>query len=62
MWGKEVNLTVDLDGGILSDLLQNIYAEGSTVTLSSPTKPGYDFNGWQVVSGNVITIGNQNTK
>ena len=67
MWGKAINLTVDLDGGILSDSLQSVYAEGSEVILPSPTKTDYVFTGWKVVSGNgvlsgnVITIGNQNT-
>ncbi len=58
MWGKEVNLTVDLDGGILSDSLQSVYAEGSEVTLPSPTKTDYVFTGWKVVSGNAIISGN----
>ena len=57
MWGKEVNLTVDLDGGILSDSLQSVYAEGSEVTLPSPTKTDYVFTGWKVVSGNAIISG-----
>ena len=57
MWGKEVNLTVDLNGGILSDSLQSVYAEGSEVTLPSPTKTDYVFTGWKVVSGNAIISG-----
>ena len=57
MWGKEVNLTVDLDGGILSDSLQSVYAEGSEVTLPSPTKTDYVSTGWKVVSGNAIISG-----
>lgn len=58
MWSKEVNLTVDLDGGILSDSLQNIYAEGSTVALPSPTKTDYVFAGWKVINGNAVISGN----
>ena len=57
MWGKEVNLTVDLDGGILSDSLHSVYAEGSEVILPSPTKTDYVFTGWKVVSGNAIISG-----
>ena len=57
MWGKAINLTVDLDGGILSDSLQSVYAEGSEVTLPSPTKTDYVFTGWKVVSGNAIISG-----
>ena len=58
MWGKEVNLTVELDGGILSDSLHSVYAEGSEVILPSPTKTDYVFTGWKVVSGNAIISGN----
>lgn len=58
MWGKSVNLTVDLDGGILSDSLHSVYAEGSEVILPSPTKPDYVFTGWKVINGNAVISGN----
>ena len=58
MWGKEVNLTVDLDGGILSSSLHSVYAEGSEVTLPSPTKTDYVFTGWKVINGNAVISGN----
>ena len=58
IWGKALNLTVDLDGGILSDSLQNIYAEGSTVTLPIPTKTDYVFTGWEVINGNAVISAN----
>ena len=57
MWGKSVNLTVDLDGGILSDSLHSVYAEGSEVILPSPTKTDYVFTGWKVISGNAVISG-----
>ena len=62
------NLIIDFDGGDTSGDVSGTYAINTKVTLPSPTKPGYDFNGWQVISGNgvlsgnVITIGNQDTK
>lgn len=57
MWGKSVNLTVELDGGILSDSLHSVYAEGSEVILPSPTKTDYVFTGWKVISGNAVISG-----
>lgn len=60
-WKKEKSeLVVDLDGGTANDK-SNIYDVNQTVTLNIPTKDGYDFQGWQLVSGNSIISGNNVT-
>ncbi len=59
MWSKLVNLTVDLDGGILNDSLQNVYKEGSTIILPIPSKSDYAFTGWKVVDGNAVISGDK---
>ncbi len=48
------NLIFDLDGGIC-DNLPTTYEEGKELVLSTPTKDGYDFLGWEY-NGTVITV------
>ena len=68
-WGiKElVKLTLDLDGGSLSNKPETEYLQGTNITLENPTKAGYTFTGWEVtegnsvVSGSTLTMGTQET-
>lgn len=48
------NLIFDLDGGIC-DNLPTTYEEGKELVLSTPTKDGYVFLGWEY-NGTVITV------
>lgn len=46
----------ELDGGYG---VAPIYARyGDTVEIGTPTKPGYQFNGWKDANGNAVTIPN----
>ena len=60
---SEKNVTIDLDGGFTTQSLSNFIAK--KVKLVEPTKTGYIFDGWEILSGetsidenNIITIGN----
>ena len=66
---SNVTLSIDLDGGTSTDILEKSLGKQSIVKLSTPTKAGNDFAGWQVVSGDgvinndsTITVGNVDTK
>ena len=59
-----VLLTVNLDNGTIATDYNGIYAPNTELTLEEPTRLGYEFIGWELVSGdaiinaNKITIGN----
>ena len=57
---NEQKLNIDLDGGTGNNQAGN-YMVGSNVTLLVPTKEGYDFSGWELISGNSILSGNSIT-
>ena len=66
---SNVTLNIDLDGGESSDTLERSLGKKTNVKLSTPTKPGCDFDGWELVSGDGIinndstaTVGNSDTK
>ena len=54
---NEQKLNIDLDGGTGNNQAGS-YKVGSNVTLIVPTKEGYDFSGWKLISGNSILSGN----
>ena len=54
---NEQKLNIDLDGGTGNNQAGS-YKVGSNVTLIVPTKEGYDFSGWELISGNSILSGN----
>ena len=62
-----INLSVDLQGGAIEIDPTGAYDIGEDIVLKKPIKHGYTFSHWQVVngnsilSGNVITMGNQAT-
>ena len=64
---EEYTLTVNLNGGNLSQTLKSKYKVGEKVTLSIPTKTGYMFTEWTVtgngskVENNIFTMGSANT-
>lgn len=59
-WKKAtVTLSVKLNGGNLSETIKDAYNVGEKVSLASPTKEGYTFNGWKVVSGKATAIKNE---
>lgn len=49
-------LTLNLDGGTTVDDNPITGTPGDTIALSEPTKTGYSFAGWQVVSGSSGTL------
>ena len=57
---NEQKLNIDLDGGTGNNQAGS-YMVGSNVTLPVPTKEGYDFSGWELISGNSILSGNSIT-
>ena len=64
--GGEVILKVDLDGGTMSDNISGGYEPNTEIVLENPTREGYDFLNWEVISddavieGNVLKIGTKN--
>lgn len=46
------SLIIDLDGGNSEKKYDEKYAIGSVIELEIPTKEGYNFVGWEVLSGN----------
>ena len=67
LWTSWPLLTVDLDEGVTTQTFEDKYATRSNIELQDPTREGYEFNGWEVVSGNsllsgsTLTIGTKNT-
>lgn len=62
-WERKVKFTIDYDGGISDKTYNEFYYIGDTLNLIKPNKEGYTFSGWKVVgdsiiSGNYLTIGN----
>ena len=53
-----LTLTIDYNGGTSSKTYDSSYPYDSVIELSNPTKEGYDFDGWEVVSGNGKVIRN----
>ena len=53
-----LTLTIDYNGGTSSKTYDGSYPYDSVIELSNPTKEGYDFDGWEVVSGNGKVIRN----
>ena len=60
-WLKKVGLEVDLNGGSTTQEFETIYEMGTNIVLNNPTKKGYTFTGWQIVSGDSILSGNNLT-
>jgi len=52
-----INLTVNLNGGSITQSFNTTYDENTVIDLSTPTKAGSDFSGWEVVEGNSILNG-----
>lgn len=67
IWGNNPDLVVNLNGGTSSQKFDSKYSGGSLIVLQEPTREGYKFTGWKLVtgnailSGNVLTIGTTNT-
>ena len=61
MGGVLVNLTVDLDGGTNNVTIKNQYYTADVLQLGTPTKEGYIFSGWKLVSGDAVLSGNKLT-
>ena len=56
--GSPHELSVELNGGTMSQAFESTYLTGSTILLGTPKKAGYSFGGWEVTSGNSILSGN----
>lgn len=61
LWVGWPTLTVNLDGGNTIQTFESTYSTGRTIQLVVPTKPGFVFTGWQLVSGDSILSGNSIT-
>ena len=67
-WQMYPKLIVNLAGGSTTQIFNEIYPSGTTITLTTPTKTGYIFLGWTVtgtgsgLDGNVLTIGSEDTR
>ena len=57
---NEQKLNIDLDGGTGNNQAGS-YKVDSNVTLLVPTKEGYDFSYWELISGNSVLSGNSIT-
>ena len=60
-WIEIIKLEVDLNGGSTTQDFEEKYAPNTEIKLISPTKKGYTFTGWQIVSGDSILSGNNLT-
>ena len=60
-WAKKIGLEVDLNGGSTTQEFETTYNMGTNIVLNNPTKKGYTFTGWQIVSGDSILSGNNLT-
>ena len=61
VWIKKVTITLDLDEGLTTQTLNSNYTTGLTITLETPTKSGFIFAGWTIVSGDSAISGNSLT-
>lgn len=58
---KQVTITWNANGGIVTPSTSNYIYDGSSVTLPTPTRDGYNFKGWYTSGGTQITdIGTNN--
>ena len=57
-WSKYSSLTVESNGGNISQRFEDGYYTGTAIDLNIPTRAGYEFSGWEVTSGNSIISGN----
>lgn len=66
VWENLPSLIVDLNGGKTTEDKSGIYKSGTNIKLEEPTRTGYTFTGWEIMSGNgtingnILTIGSQN--
>ena len=49
-WVEEVSVVVDPNGGTTTDSLETHMAKGSYYTPATPTREGYNFRGWMIVT------------
>ena len=62
-----VTLTVNLNEGSTTQTFNSSYLPGTTLSLTNPTRSGYEFTGWTVegtgasISGTELTIGTSDT-
>lgn len=67
IWQSNLRLTVNANGGTLSQTFAPSYLSGTIINLGTASKAGYTFNGWiitegdSVLSGNTLTMGTTNT-
>lgn len=64
----QVQLTIDLNSGQVSENQEGTYYEGEIINLITPVNGIYEFSHWSVkrgnstISGNILTIGTTNTE
>jgi len=58
IWGNNPELVVNLNGGTTTQKFDSKYSGGSLILLEEPTKEGYTFKGWNLVTGNALLSGN----
>ena len=58
IWGNNPDLVVNLNGGTSNQKFDSKYSGGSLIVLQEPTREGYKFTGWKLVTGNAILSGN----
>ena len=58
LWIKGIMLTVNLNEGSSSQSINGEHKAGTNIVLTTPTREGYTFIGWEVVSGDSIVSGN----
>ena len=56
---RYVDFSINLDGGTTEQQFDSSYAQGKQLTLIPPSKNGYTFGGWELISGNSIVKGNR---
>ena len=62
-----VTLTVNLNEGSITQTFNSSYLPGTTLSLTNPTRSGYEFTGWTVegtgasINGTELTIGTSDT-
>ena len=65
---KTVTLTINANGGTLTKNISGSYRVGKTLSIESPTKDNYIFDGWEIttskndynLTNNILTIGSEN--
>ena len=56
-----IELIVELNGGVTTQEFSERYTDGEVLTLIEPTREGYKFLGWQVISGDSVLNNNELT-